>query len=157
MYNGTLDTADVLLNRGLNGGYGYSQFIGDGSAVKESVRGNRDLSIVESINRTGSDRALSNQLDRQGEFLTDRINVAQVNDQFGTLERLLFSIQNDTQRDLANIATKQAECCCELRAGQAAILAEIKCNRDVQEARQEGLNQAKLDAVLASVARPGNS
>jgi hypothetical protein len=42
--NGTLDTSDVLLNRGLNGFIGnHDNFIGDGSAVKEAVRGNRDL------------------------------------------------------------------------------------------------------------------
>lgn len=161
------DAGTFAAFRGLGGfgGYGYGlpngNFGGDGSAVKEGVRGNRDISLLESINRSTSDQFLSNKITdgnanltatitRGDNFLSEQIRERSISDRFNSLERLMFSNQNDTQRDIQAVALKQAECCCELRAGQASILAEIKCNREVSEARQAGLDQAKLDAILAA-------
>lgn len=161
MAYGTLDTADVLLNRGLNGGYGglgviaNGNFAGDGSAVKEGVRGNRDISLLESVNRSGMDRSFSAQIDRQGEFLTDRINVAQQNDRFSSLERLIYANQNDTQRDLAAISNRQVECCCETKAGLAAIDAKID-NLAVLQAKDLEITKLQLQ-LAAATNSPGNS
>ena len=133
--NGNLDTSDVLLNRGLNGGYGgYAQgsmgnghgnFPGDGSAVKEGVRGNRDIQLLESVNGSAQSAALANQIRQHN-----------ISDQLASAERLAFANAASVQREMnANqIATitqlhaidlKQTECCCKLEAGQASILAKL--------------------------------
>ena len=154
--NGNLDTSDVLLNRGLNGGYGYGHgnFQGDGSAVKEGVRGNRDIQLLESVNGSAQSASLSNQIRAHNStiqndiavgnnFLTDRIaaqgldfKFANITDQLASAERLAFANAASVQREMnANqIATitqlhaidlKQTECCCKLEAGQAAIIAKL--------------------------------
>lgn len=147
--SGTLDTADVLLNRGLNGfGYGYGgalpiaangNFLGDGSATNANTLGNRDLLQTEAINRTTSDRFLSNQIDRGNNFLTDRINQQFINERFSTIERQMLANQNDTQRDIANVNLKLTECCCKLEAGQAAILAKLDAQA-LAQAQQDNIN-----------------
>ena len=152
--NGNLDTSDVLLNRGLNGGYGHGNFIGDGSAVKEGVRGNRDIQLLEGVNASSRDASLSNQLRAHNStiqndinignnFLSDRIaaqgldfKFANISDQLASAERLAFANAASVQREMnANQMTtitqlhamdlKQAECCCKLEAGQAAIIAKL--------------------------------
>jgi hypothetical protein len=161
--NGNLDTSDVLLNRGLNGGYGFGQgaigsghgnFPGDGSAVKEGVRGNRDIQLLESVNGNAQSAALANQIRQHNDtvlndinignqFITDRIaaqgldfKFANISDQLASAERLAFANAATVQREMnANqIATitqlhamdlKQTECCCKLEAGQASILAKL--------------------------------
>lgn len=158
--NGTLDTSDVLLNRGLNGGYGYGagfnhgNFAGDGSSVKEGVRGNRDIQLLESVNGSAQNASLANQIRQHNatiqndinvgnNFLTDRIaaqgldfKFANISDQLASAERLAFANAAAVQREMnANqmatmtqlhaIDVKQTECCCKLEAGQAAIIAKL--------------------------------
>lgn len=131
MYSGEINSADVLLNRGLNGNYagfgavGFTPFAGDGSAVNANVRGNRDISLLESVNRTGMDAQLSNTIVRGNEFLTDRINQQFTADRFNTLERLLFNQQTAVQQQLFSIQNKQTECCCETLAGIAQLNAKV--------------------------------
>lgn len=146
MYDsGTLNTADVLLNRGLNGfGFGHGigfngNFLGDGSAVNANTLGNRDLFQTEAINRTTSDRFLSNQIDRGNNFLTDRINQQFINERFSTLERQQLANQADTQRDIAAVQLKLTDCCCKLEAGQASILAKLDAQA-LNQAQQDNLN-----------------
>lgn len=178
----------ALAGRGFGGyGYGYGgNFVGDGSAVKEAVRGNRDLDLLESVNRTAADQAISDRItdghaalqqtiDRGNEFITDRI-AAQgldfkfqgLSDQLASAERLAFANQAALQREMnANqLATmtqlhaldvKQTECCCELKAGQAAILANQEAAR-LSDAQQE--NQALRTQILINNqgrANQGNS
>lgn len=156
MADGYLDTADVLLNRGLNfGGYGYGiagqgNFLGDGSAVKEAVRGNRDIDLLESVNRSTTDQFLSQKItdgnaavtesiNMNNRFLSEQLRERQITDGFASMERQLFAFQNDNQRDIANVNTRLAECCCKLEAGQAAILAKLDAQA-LQNAQTENLN-----------------
>jgi hypothetical protein len=159
--NGNLDTSDVLLNRGLNGGYnggnighGHGNFPGDGSAVKEGVRGNRDIQLLESVNGTAQSASLANQIRQHNStiqndinvgnnFLTDRIaaqgldfKFANISDQLASAERLAFANAAAVQREMNSnqmatiiqlhaIDLKQTECCCKLEAGQASIIAKL--------------------------------
>lgn len=165
-----IETGSVLANRGLNLGYGYGgNFAGDGSAVKEAVRGNRDLSLLESVNRTAADQAISDritdghaslnsQINMGNEFLTDRINAQGIDSKFANItaqlasmertniasfasaERLAFSNQQTTMAQLHAMDIKQTECCCELKAGQAAIIAKLDADRaSAAEAENQNL------------------
>lgn len=124
---GQIDSSDVLLNRGLNGSFagfgavGFTPFSGDGSAVNANVRGNRDIALLEGVNRNAADMGITNTIVRGNEFLTDRINQQFMNERFSSLERLLFANHNDAERRLQDIQLKQVECCCELRAAIAAV------------------------------------
>ena len=162
-----IETGSILANRGLNGygygmsgghGNGHGNFPGDGSAVKESVRGNRDLQLLESVNGNAQNAALSNQIRQHNDsiqhdisvghnFLTDRIAAQGIDAKFATVtaelaaqdramiagfasaERLAFSNQQSTMQQLHAMDIKQTECCCELKAGQAAISAKLDADR----------------------------
>lgn len=184
MDNGGLNTYDVGTLAGLAGvgGYGYGNFAGDGSAVKEAVRGNRDINIVEAVNRNAGDQALSDRISNghqaitaqivQGnEFLTDRINAQSIDAKFANVtamlaaqdrqllagfaaaERLAFSNQQSTMAQLHAMDIKQTECCCELKAGQAAIQSKLDCQTEIAAAVSAARNEARLEQLLNG--RPG--
>lgn len=146
--NGNLDTSDVLLNRGLNGFYGGSgNFLGDGSAVKEAVRGNRDIALLDSVNEGTRDQFLTNQIDRGNMSINSRISdgqdflstqirdnglefrFANITSQFATLERQMVANQATLVAQLHAADLKAVECCCELKAGQATIIANQESAR----------------------------
>jgi len=150
---GSIDSSDVLLNRGLNGFYGYGNqgnFLGDGSAIKEAVRGNRDIDLLEAVNRGTSDQflnqkitdgnaSLTSTVNMNNRFLSEQIRERAITEGFASMERQLFAFQNDNQRDIANLNAKVTECCCKLEAGQAAILAKLDAQA-LQNAQTENLN-----------------
>lgn len=184
-----IETGSVLANRGLNGyGYGFSgshgngfgNFPGDGSAVKEAVRGNRDLSLLESVNRTAADQAISDRItdghsslntsiNMGNEFLTDRINAQGIDAKFANItailaaqdrqiisgfasaERLAFSNQQTTMAQLHAMDLKQTECCCEIKAGQAAILAKLDADR--ASAAEAEVNNLRLQIQINNQSR----
>lgn len=170
----TLDTADVLLNRGLNGGYyGFDQgnFIGDGSAVKEAVRGNRDLDLLESVNAGTRDQFLSSQIRQHNDNISDKIDTnqsflstqirdqglefrfANITAQFASLERQMVANQQALTASLHAQDIKQVECCCELKAGQATIIANQESAR---LAAAEAENASLRTQILINQGR-GNS
>lgn len=172
--DGSIETSDVLLNRGLNGyGFDRGNFAGDGSVVRESVRGNRDLSLLESVNKGTRDQFLSNQLSRASDsivdalstgnqFLTDRIagqsidfKFANVTAQIASLERLAYANQASNERQLHAIQLQQTECCCELRAGQAAINAKLD-NAAVVSGKDAEIQRLNMQLMMQSGNGNGN-
>lgn len=139
------------------GGYGYGfgpsnqgNFLGDGSAIKEAVRGNRDIDLLEAVNRnstdqflnqkiTDGDAAVTSAVNMGNRFLSEQIRERQITEGFASMERQLFAFQSDNQRDIANLNAKVTECCCKLEAGQAAIQAKLDAQA-LQNAQTENLN-----------------
>lgn len=170
-----IEAGSVLANRGLNYGYGYGQgnFQGDGSAVHAAVRGNRDLGIVNAINENSRDQFLGNQIDRghtsiidsintNNQFLSDRIwsqgidaKFATVTAQFATLERAMIANQQATTAQLHAADLKAVECCCELKAGQATIIANQE-NARLQAAQEENQNLRLQIAIAGNGNGNGN-
>ena len=168
----------VIANRGLNfaspyGGYGQGNFVGDGSAVKEAIRGNRDLSLIDSVNRSTTDQFMSQQI-RAGDenlansitsgnqFLTDRIaalgldaKFAQITADFASAERIAFANKADTDRELKAIQLKQVECCCETKAGLAAISAKLDADRAASA--ESEVNNLRLQLNIVNQGRNGQS
>lgn len=153
---GTYDVGTLAGLRGIGfGGYGYGlaangNFLGDGSAVKEAVRGNRDIDLLESVNRSTTDQFLSQKITDGNAALTSTINMGDrflseqmrersIADGFASIQRQLFAFQGDNQRDIANLNTKVTECCCKLEAGQAAIEAKLDAQA-LQAAQNENMN-----------------
>lgn len=157
MDNGGVNTYDIGTLAGLRGisypGYGYGgngNFLGDGSAVKASVRSNTDLNLLESVNNGTRSQFLSNQIDRGNTTVIDNINMGnrflseQFREQgmefrFAALERLINA--NDQRQTAAQHALdlKVTECCCELKAGQATIIANQEAAR-LADAQAENQN-----------------
>lgn len=185
---GVTDVGVLAGLRGVGGyGYGYANqgnFLGDGSAVKEAVRGNRDIDLLEAVNRTNSDqflsdrvtdsnRSLSAQINMGNEFLTDRIasqgldfKFQNISDQLASSERLAIANQAALERamnanqaavvaQLHAIDLKQTECCCELKAGQAAILANQEAAR-LADAQNEN-NILRTQILIDQSSPRGNS
>lgn len=181
--NGNLDTSDVLLNRGLNGGYGYGglnhgNFAGDGSAVKEGIRGNRDIQLLESVNSGAQTSSLANQLRAHNStiqndinvgnnFLTDRIasqgldfKFANITAQLASAERLAFANQTALLSEMnANAASTQRE----MNANQIATMTQLHAIDVKQtecccklEAGQAAI-LAKIDAQALADLRDANS
>lgn len=187
MDNG-VGVTDVGVLAGLRGvaGYGYANqgnFLGDGSAVKEAVRGNRDIDLLDAVNRGTADQFLSQKItdgdasvistvNMGNQFLTDRINsqaidskFAAVTAQLASAERLAFANQASLERELnanqtATMAQlhsmdiKQTECCCEIKAGQAAILAKLDADRAA--AAENEVNNLRLQLNIVNQGRQGN-
>ena len=187
-----IEAGSVLANRGLNMGYGYGNggygnghgnFPGDGSAVKEAVRGNRDLSLLESVNRTAADQAISDRITdghstlkdsiiTGNQFLTDRVNAQGIDAKFANVtaelasqervmiagfasaERTANTNQLATMAQLHAMDIKQTECCCELKAGQAAISAKLDADRAA--AAESEVNNLRLQIQINNQSR-GNS
>lgn len=170
-----IDSDSVIANRGLNGFYGQTgNFLGDGSAINANVVANRDAGIIQSINSASSDQFLSDRvtsgdaaiqanITQSNQFLSDRIwsqgidaKFANVKADFASQERLLFAQQAETQRQLHAMDLKQTECCCELKAGQAAILAKIESDKaEALAAENNRLNMQIM--VNAGRGNQGNS
>lgn len=148
MADSDLNTADVLLNRGLNSpyayGYGFGQkgnFGYDGSVLNANVLANRDIGLTEVLNRTASDQATRDRLTDGQIDLKNTIQAQSINDRFASVERLLFANQAATDRDITEVRLKLGECCCKLEAGQAAILAKIEADgRHRAEIENQNLN-----------------
>lgn len=173
--NGNLDTSDVLLNRGLNGGYYGNQgnFLGDGSAVKEAVRGNRDLALLESVNAGSRDNFLSQQIRQHNDSIGDRIDsnqdflatkisdqgiefrFANVTAQHAALERMMIANQQAVVAMLHAQDLKQVECCCELKAGQATIIANQESAR-LADAQAENVTLRNQIMFINSRGNSGN-
>lgn len=166
-------------------GWGHQgNFMGDGSAVNANVTANRDLGVLNAISENTRDQFLGNQIDRGHTAITDNINTsnqflsdriwsqgidskfAQVTAQFATLERnglaasasaerLAYANQSATIAQLHAMDLKQTECCCELKAGQAAILAKLDADRaTAAETENQSL---KLQIAINNQGRQGNS
>lgn len=180
-----IEAGSVLANRGLNYGYGFNamnhgNFGGDGSAVKEGIRGNRDIALLDSVNAGATQNFLSSQIRQHNDsiqhdisvgnnFMTDRITQLGMDAKFdrlssehASLERLIYANKADTDRELkANqLATmaqlhamdlKQTECCCELKAGQAAISAKLDADRAA--AAEAEVNNLKLQIQINNQSR----
>jgi len=193
-----VNVTDVGTLAGLRGigGYGYGNghgnFPGDGSAVKEGVRGNRDIQLLESVNGNAQNSSLANQIRQHNDsiqkdisvgnnFITDRINAqgidakfTNVTSQFANVtaqlasvertaiaiaadaERLAFSNQATTIAQLHAMDLKQTECCCELKAGQAAINAKLDTQGAVSAAVAAARTEARLEALIAGNSGHGN-
>jgi len=158
--NSDVATLSLLGRGGYGGGYGYDRgnFAGDGSVVKEGIRGNRDLSLLDSVNQGTRDQFLASQIRMHSDNIADRIGSGQdflagkISDQglefrfanmtaeHATIERVAIANQQalmaqlnankaDTDRQLHAMELKQVECCCELKAGQATIIANQESHR----------------------------
>lgn len=177
MDNGSVADA-VIANRGLNfagNGYGYGghgNFHGDGSAVNANVVANRDLGVMGAINQNSTDQFLSDRITSgdsaikdainvSNQFLSDRIwsqgidaKFAAVTAQFASSERLAFANQANTDRELKAIQLKQVECCCETKAGLAAISAKLDADRAASAENE--VNNLRLQLNIVNQGR-GNS
>lgn len=167
-------------------GFNQGNFAGDGSAIKEAVLGNRAIDVVDSINNASQAASHSTQvsdgfsairtdMNTNNQFLTDRINAqaidakfANVTAQLASAERLAFANAANAQREAnANqIATinqlhamevKQTECCCELKAGQAAILAKLDADRAAAAEREGDNLRLQLQIINSNGNGRGNS
>lgn len=132
MYEGVnvTDAGTLAALRGVGfGGYGYGGDLlrQDGSAVKEGIRGNRDIQLLEGINRNASDQSLNNTVVRGNEFLTDRINQQFINERFSSMERQMSQNALDGQRDRTEIlrAVDAVKCCCEANSAKIDNLAAL--------------------------------
>lgn len=116
-----------LLRDSYYGNYDRGNFHGDGSAVKEAVRGNRDLDLLEAVNRSSADQFISDRINAGHTALSEQIREQHTSDRFSTLERMMLQQNNDAQRDRTDILLKVAEvkCCCESNSAKIDNLAAL--------------------------------
>lgn len=159
-YQGSINPSDVatlsLLGRGgYGGGYGYGGGSGhgnfgfDGSVVNANVEANRVM------NAQGQD-CISQQISDNADRNRDTVSLIQsqgstnrIIDSILASERVNTASFNTIEREMAANARAAAECCCELKAGQAQILANQECTTRVADAVASAQQNAKLDILLA--------
>lgn len=169
MDNG-VGVTDVGVLAGLRGvgGYGYGgqgNFVGDGSAVKASVRANTDLALLDAVTSGTRDQFASNQIDRGNSNIVDNVNMGhrslsdQLREQssefrFASIERTMIANQQATVALLHAADLKATECCCELKAGQATIIANQESARlAAAEAENQNL---RLQIAINNQGSQGN-
>jgi len=132
---------DSILSRAAyGGGYRSGQHNNagyDGSVVNSNLIANRDIGLLEAVNRSSSDQALAASIASGNVALSEQIRESTVSDRFATIERLLFANQNETQRELGDIKAANAVCCCETKAGLAAIEAKLDAQAEINKLNTE--------------------
>lgn len=151
-YGNNIDTTSLLLARGvggygagygLGGGYGYGGGVlsslahADGTAVKESIDGNKDLMMA------GIDRISAQNKEGRDNFLFDQLQNSIVNQEFRSLDR-----QRDIERVIADNAKEAAKCCCET---QKLVTMEANATRTlILEVEARGVRD-RLEAANAKI------
>ena len=161
------DAGTLAALRGV-AGYG-GNFHGDGSAINANVVANRDIGVMGAIDRASSDQFISDRItsghasirdsiNQSNQFLSDRIwsqgidaRFAQVTAEFASAERVAFANKADTDRELKAIQLKQVECCCETKAGLAAIQAKLDSDR--ASAAESEVNNLRLQLQIVNQPR----
>lgn len=163
MYEGVnvTDAGTLAALRGVGfGGYGggqiYNPIVQDGSAVKEAVTANRDISLAETINRSSADLAIGSRLT---DAISSNLNASAsierqiaeraTADRFASLERQMNQQAIDAQRDRADLAmsVKDVLCCCEANGVKIDNLAALNA-KDLQLQTLQMQNQT-LQTQLA--------
>jgi hypothetical protein len=136
MSDSNFNSADVLMNRGLNGygygggrsggyGNGHGNLPGDGSAVNANVVANRDIGLTSQIASNAAAISLSDQISaantagQSSQDRSDRFLASQMNSQHDTLSR---QISDNRVEDRFNAIAAAAS------AAHIATLAEISRN-----------------------------
>ena len=133
MENNNLDTSDVLLYRGLSGGYG-------GYGTREPYDG---TVVNNNVNRNAADIATQNS------FTREVINEQGTDNKLAALLATINSNANETQRDISDARAEAAKCCCET---QKLIVQENGETRALINANRI----AELESKVASQAADAN-
>ncbi len=139
MSDSNFNSADVLMNRGLNGygygggrsggyGNGHGNLPGDGSAVNANVVANRDIGLTSSLAGNASAIALSDQIatasttGQASQDRSDRFLASQMNSQHDTLSRQLSDnrVEDRFNSLLATITSNDKAAAAELSRNNLA-------------------------------------
>lgn len=154
MENGALTNNDAATLALLgNGGYGghynnYGNFAHDGSVLNAKLdrnlsQGERAVDRVVDNQNTHFDELRDNQRQAQ-DFAVETRHA----DRSANLDRMLYNQFNQIDRRFSAMELRNQECCCELKAGQASILAKLDCENQVRVAVQQAEQGAKIDQIL---------
>ena len=72
-------------------------------------------------------------------------------DQFNALNANLIAQFNQVDRRFSDQQMQIQECCCDLKAGQATLIAKIESQDAVKAAEDRVRADAKLDSILANI------
>ena len=143
----TLDTsADILAqNRILYGSsYGYNQCQGVTTDSHSRAVLHAGITAGNELQRIGFDKITD-----QNSALANLASEARLNDKFSNLSITLATQFSQIDRRFSDMALSNQACCCELKAGQATILANIECQDKVRAAEDRVRADAKLDVLLS--------
>lgn len=123
---------------GYGGGYGGggSQY-GNHSAIRADVKANRDIDMIEAINKNTTDGFLQTQIVSGNANLSDKVDTEASNRRFSDLQSQIGGMVGSLQAELSRQALAAAECCCENRVAAAKA-------------------EAKLDSILANQVQDRN-
>lgn len=149
--NNEVATLSLLRNVGYGYGGNHANFAYDGSVINTNVEANRAIGLL------ATDRIVDNQ--KQGfDAITATQNAiaavsaeGRLNDKFAGLNALLFNQLNQIDRRFSDAQLSAQECCCELKAGQASILAKLDAAEQVRNAVQNAEQGIKLNQLLAAL------
>lgn len=148
--NNDVATLSLLGNTGF--GYGnHANFAYDGSVINANVTANRDLGTAQAERIVDNQKAASDMQTALVNQIASTAAEFREADRFSSLNTLLFNQFNQIDRRFADQDLKAQECCCELKTGQAAILAKLDQQTAVANAVANAEQNIKLNQLLAAM------
>ena len=132
-------------------GYGYGAY-GGGIPTDNNARAVLNAKLDAGIESIQSTQKL--QLDAiVQQAAADRAATSEFRsiDQFNAINSNLIAQFNQVDRRFSDLAMQNQECCCELKAGQATLIAKIEAQDAVKAAEDRTRADAKLDTILAGI------
>lgn len=103
----------------------------------DSVKTTQALQLDAIVQQAAADRSVAAEFRNMG--------------QFNDLNAGLLTQFNQVDRRFSDVLAHQQECCCDLKAGQATIIAKIEAQDAVKAAEDRVRADAKLDVLLAKM------
>lgn len=148
--NNDVATLSLLGNAGF--GYGnHANFAYDGSVINANVAANQKFFAAATERVVDNQKAASDMQTALVNQIASTAAEFREADRFNNLNALLFNQFNQIDRRFADQDLKAQECCCELKTGQAAILAKLEQQTAVANAVANAEQNIKLNQILASM------
>ncbi len=149
---GNNDVATLSLLGNTGWGYGnHANFAYDGSVINANVKSNQEFFAAATERVIDNQKAAADMNTAIQDQIARTAAEFREADRFNNLNALLFNQFNQIDRRFADQDLKAQECCCEIKAGQAAILAKLDQQTAVANAVANAEQNIKLNQLLAAM------
>lgn len=154
--NNDVATLSLLGNTGYGAYANHGNFSYDGSVINANVKGNQEFFAAATERVIDNQKAAADMNTAIQDQIARTAAEFREADRFSGLTALLFNQFNQIDRRFADQALSAQECCCELKAGQASIIAKLDQQTAIANAVANAEQNIKLNQLLARGNGNGN-
>lgn len=131
-------------------GYGMaSREAYDGTVTNANIEANRQVNLLHHNSLTAGQIAIQDRIAESGQNTLNIIQNNALTAQLNGFRDFVTSAFNSNERNLANLALQNQECCCEIKTAVAALDAKVECNEKVRQAEIATKTQTQVEQLLA--------